>query len=72
AISDVLARYTAVREVWAIPDDPKACDAATLAGQTLAERSPRSPSRKAIELLARRVWADASAGKTQEATAVLA
>lgn len=58
AVGDVLARYAAVDEVWIIPDDPKACDAATLAGQELAERAPHSPARKAIEAIARRVWAD--------------
>ncbi|MBN2176687.1 MAG: hypothetical protein JW722_03415 [Demequinaceae bacterium] len=71
AVGDALARYAGVREAWAIPDDPKACDAATLAGQTLSERAPRSPVRKAVEALARTVWEEATAGRTEEAAAVL-
>lgn len=58
AVADILARYSSVAEVWVIPDDPKACDAATLAGQTLSESAPRSSSRRAIEVIAKRVWND--------------
>ena len=61
AVADVLARFAAVPEVWIVPDDPKACDAATLAGRALAERSPHSPARRAIEAIAKRVLADVSA-----------
>jgi MinD-like ATPase involved in chromosome partitioning or flagellar assembly len=48
AVADALMRYSAVPHVWTIPFDPKGCDAATLAGQTLAERAPHSPARRAI------------------------
>lgn len=52
AVADALMRYSAVQHVWTIPFDPKGCDAATLAGQTLAERAPHSPARRAIAGLA--------------------
>ncbi len=55
AVADVLARFASVSEVWMIPDDPKACDAATLAGQTLVERAPRSSVRRAIQAVAQHV-----------------
>ncbi|WP_430868551.1 AAA family ATPase [Demequina aurantiaca] len=48
AIADALARYSGVDRVWMVPADGKSCDAATLAGQTLRERVPRSPARRAI------------------------
>jgi MinD-like ATPase involved in chromosome partitioning or flagellar assembly len=60
AIADVLARYASVKAVWLVPEDQKACDAATLAGQTLLERAPHSPARRAIELIAQRVWSEVS------------
>jgi len=53
AVADALRRFAGVDEVWTVPFDAKACDAATLAGQVLAERSPRSSVRKAIAALAR-------------------
>lgn len=55
AVADALARYAAVEETWVVPDDPRACDAATLAGQVLAERAPRSAARRAIRSLAEHV-----------------
>jgi MinD-like ATPase involved in chromosome partitioning or flagellar assembly len=56
AVADVLARYASVSEAWMVPEDQKACDAATLAGQTLMERAPHSPARRAIEAIAGHVW----------------
>ena len=52
AIADAMARYSGVDRVWMVPADGKSCDAATLAGQTLSERVPRSPARRAIGLIA--------------------
>jgi MinD-like ATPase involved in chromosome partitioning or flagellar assembly len=52
AIADALARYCAVEQVFMVPADTRACDAATLAGQTLRERVPRSPARRAIAAVA--------------------
>lgn len=52
AIADALARYSGVDRVWIVPFDDRACDAATLAGQTLSERAPRSPARRAIGAIA--------------------
>jgi MinD-like ATPase involved in chromosome partitioning or flagellar assembly len=71
AVGDVLARYAAIKEVWIVPDDPKACDAATLAGSALAERAPHSSARKAIEAIARRVWADVSMDRVVDEAADL-
>lgn len=52
AISDALARYSGVERVWMVAFDGKSCDAATLAGQTLRERVPRSPARRGIGAVA--------------------
>lgn len=52
AVADALRRYSAVDEVWTVGWDPRACDAATLAGQALGERAPRSAARKAIQAIA--------------------
>lgn len=53
AVADVLRRYSNVEQVWVINYDSRACDAATLAGQTLKERAPRSQVRKDIQAIAR-------------------
>lgn len=53
AVADALRRYSGVEHTWTVPFDPKSCDAATLAGQVLRERAPRSPVRKAIAALAK-------------------
>jgi MinD-like ATPase involved in chromosome partitioning or flagellar assembly len=55
AVADALARYSGVEHVWTVPFDAKGCDAATLAGQTLQERAPHSPARRAIVALAEAV-----------------
>ncbi|WP_062132027.1 AAA family ATPase [Demequina aestuarii] len=52
AVADALLRFAQVPRTWTVPWDPRACDAATLAGQLLAERAPRSPARRAIAALA--------------------
>jgi MinD-like ATPase involved in chromosome partitioning or flagellar assembly len=52
AVADALRRYSAVEKVWAVGWDPRACDAATLAGQALGERAPRSAARKGIHAVA--------------------
>ncbi len=55
AVADALARYASVAETWTVPFDPRACDAAALAGVALAETAPRSTARRAIAELARHV-----------------
>ena len=60
AVADALARYASVSETWTVPFDPRACDAAALAGVALAETAPRSPARRAIADLARHVVAVAA------------
>lgn len=52
AVADALKRYAGVDTVWTIGWDPRGCDAATLAGQSLGERAARSPVRKAIQAIA--------------------
>lgn len=52
AVADALRRYSAVENVWTVGWDPRACDAAALAGQALGERAPRSAARKAIQAVA--------------------
>ncbi|WP_062071686.1 AAA family ATPase [Demequina sediminicola] len=53
ALADALARYAGIGQVRMLPWDPRAADAVTLAGQTLAERVPRSRLRKAHTALMR-------------------
>lgn len=52
AVADALLRFAQVPHAWMIPWDGRACDAATLAGQSLAERAPKSKVRKAVVALA--------------------
>lgn len=52
AVADALRRYSGVEQVWTVGWDPRACDAATLAGQALGERAPRSAARKSIQAVA--------------------
>lgn len=61
AVADALMRHSGVEEVWTIPFDAKGCDAATLAGQTLAERAPSSSARRAIAGIAQAIAASAPA-----------
>jgi MinD-like ATPase involved in chromosome partitioning or flagellar assembly len=52
AVADALRRYSAVENVWTVGWDPRACDAAALAGQALGERAPRSAARRGIQAVA--------------------
>ena len=61
AVADALVRYAGIGEVWTLPWDPRAADAATLAGRSLAERTPRAPLRRAIARLAHALVQDANA-----------
>jgi MinD-like ATPase involved in chromosome partitioning or flagellar assembly len=61
AVADALRRYSAVEQVWTVDFDARACDASTLAGQSLRERAPRSPARKSIQQLALAVEAAVAA-----------
>lgn len=51
AVADALRRYAGVEAVWTIGWDPRACDAATLTGQALPERAPRSSIRKSLQAI---------------------
>lgn len=51
-VREALARFAGVEQVWFVPDDPAAVDAALLAGRTLAESAPSAPSRAALRALA--------------------
>ena len=51
-VVDALARYAGVADALLIPDDRAACDAAMLAGRSLAEVAPQSPARRALARLA--------------------
>lgn len=55
AVADALRRYAGVEQVWTVPWDPQACDAATLSGRALGERAPRSAARKAVVAIAEAV-----------------
>jgi len=52
AVADALLRYSGVEKVWLVDWDPRACDAATLAGQAVGERAPRSAARKGMQAVA--------------------
>lgn len=75
AVADALVRYAGVERVWPLPWDPRAADAATLAGRSLTERSPRSRLRRALESLAaeiaQSVTSTASARSTTPSSPVL-
>lgn len=60
AVADALVRFAQVTHAWMVPWDGRACDAATLAGQTLAERAPKSKARKAIAAVAGSIAGHAS------------
>lgn len=55
AIREVLCRFSGVDEVALVPDDRDSCDAAMLAGRTLAEHAPGSKARMAVAEVARSV-----------------
>ncbi|MFW7413644.1 AAA family ATPase [Demequina sp. SO4-18] len=61
AVADALLRFAQVPHTWTVPWDPRACDAAALSGQLLAERTPRSRARRAIAALAARLHEPADA-----------
>ncbi|WP_296666180.1 hypothetical protein [Demequina sp.] len=48
AIAAALGRHAGIAEVWPLPWDLRACDAALRDGRVLAEAAPRSPLRRAI------------------------
>lgn len=51
-VAEALGRYAGVENPVLVPDDREACDAALLAGRTLAEHAPASPARLAMADLA--------------------
>ncbi|WP_062518591.1 AAA family ATPase [Demequina silvatica] len=68
AIAAALGRHAGVSEVWPLPWDPRACDAAARDGRTLAEAAPRSPLRRAIASMGAAVVTDARASRGAPAT----
>lgn len=64
AVADALLRFAHVAHAWMVPWDGRSCDAATLAGQTLVERAPKSRARKAIAALARSLTSGLPAAAT--------
>ncbi|MEG3616493.1 hypothetical protein [Isoptericola haloaureus] len=52
AVAAALARYGGVTDVHPVPDDAAACDAAVLAGRSLAEHAPSSSARDGFAALA--------------------
>ncbi|WP_062467079.1 AAA family ATPase [Demequina maris] len=68
AIAAALGRHAGVTEVWPLPWDLRACDAAARDGRTLAEAAPRSPLRRAIASMAEVVVAAARAARDAPAT----
>lgn len=67
-VADALARYAGVSRTWIIPWDPRTADAAALRGATWLEVAPRSPSSRAIVVLANAVR-DALARKVRDTPA---
>ena len=51
-VRGALRRYAGVDEVFVIPQDTAALDAAVAVGKTLAEASPQAPARQALQRLA--------------------
>lgn len=51
-IRRTLDRFAGVREVWFVPNDPRAADAALLAGRAIREVAPRSAFSQAVRRLA--------------------
>ncbi len=70
AIASVLARHTALTELWPLPWDPDACDAALREARTLGEVAPRSSLRRAVASVATAVLADARAASRPAGAAV--
>jgi MinD-like ATPase involved in chromosome partitioning or flagellar assembly len=54
-VSEALSRFAGVAEVFFVPDDPAALDAALLEGRALAECAPQSPVRPAVRTIAEKV-----------------
>ncbi|WP_062386498.1 AAA family ATPase [Demequina iriomotensis] len=63
AIAAALGRHAGVTEVWPLPWDPRACDAAARDGRMLAEAAPRSPLRASIASMTAAVLAAARASR---------
>lgn len=59
-VAEALARYAGVHDAVLVPDDRAACDAAMLAGRSLAEVAPQSPARRALAQLAAQLAAAAA------------
>jgi Flp pilus assembly CpaE family ATPase/DNA-binding NarL/FixJ family response regulator len=62
-VAEALARYAGVTDALLIPDDRPACDAAMLAGRSLAEVAPQSPARRVLARLAGELVATGATGE---------
>jgi len=67
AIAAALGRHAGISEVWPLPWDARACDAAARDGRVLAEAAPRSPLRRAIAAMATAVVDTARAARVAAA-----
>ncbi|GAA5519714.1 hypothetical protein Lsed01_02167 [Demequina sediminis] len=63
AIAATLGRHAGITEVWPLPWDQRACDAAVRDGRTLTEVAPRSPLVRAIAAMGAAVLASARASR---------
>jgi hypothetical protein len=48
----VLRRHAGIDQVWSVPDNVDAVDAALMAGRPLIDVAPRSPVRQAVRVIA--------------------
>lgn len=63
AIAATLGRHAGITEVWPLPWDQRACDAAVRDGRALTEVAPRSPLVRAIAAMGAAVLASARASR---------
>ena len=70
AVVEALQRHAGVDQVWTVPDDRPAYDAAQRDGRTLAESAPASPARYALRGVAVEVLRDLGLREPQVLAAV--
>jgi MinD-like ATPase involved in chromosome partitioning or flagellar assembly len=61
----VLRRHAGIDQVWSVPDNVDAVDAALMAGRPLIDVAPRSPVRQAIRQIAAEITAPAVARRSR-------
>jgi Mrp family chromosome partitioning ATPase len=67
SVADALHVHAGVEQVWCVPDDRAAYDAALRAGRTLADVAPSSPARTVLRGVAAELVRDLGAGETHGA-----